>query len=298
MTSLRISDFPIGYRGFTFNTHRSTAGAYLVASERDTTVVQSFDISPIQFRDQREALHGQTGGDFGVGNEVFRFTTLVGKIKSSSGEKLEDVIGTLGRLGSLDEAMYDFPSLMGVSAIDFYCPTEVSATGISSPVRELLYGRPAGPLAWGERSQDGLTAIFSLGLVCADPRRYLYTATSVSLASGTFSNRTLPNWTATQGRKVYPVVTLTMSGNGSATLTLTDAATSTALILDMSAAGSGTFTIDMATGIIKKSSTKRADLRTSAVDTFWGIPAGGTTVTITGTTNITTAVFAYRQARV
>ena len=51
MSVLRITDFPIGYRGFTFNAHRTTAGAPSAteASHKDTTVVQSFDISPVHY---------------------------------------------------------------------------------------------------------------------------------------------------------------------------------------------------------------------------------------------------------
>lgn len=297
MSVLRITDFPLGYRGVTFNQHRTAAGAYDVTYETDTIVIDQFDFSRVQLRDQREGLHALSGGDLGVGTEVFRYLSVAGVIKASTGEKFEDKVAAVIRALSLDEAQLDSPSTEGVSAFDFYCPTEYSGTGIATPVREKFLARPAAALAWIERSHQYLTARFAAELVCPDPRRYLYTATSVTLSSGAgFSNRTLPNWNTTMGRKVYPLITLTMSGNGAAALTITDGTTS--LVLDMSAAGSGTFTIDMATGIIKKSSTKRADLRTSGVNTFWGIPAGGlTTVSMTNTTNVTSAVFSYNQAR-
>lgn len=294
MSTLRISDFPIGLRGYTFNKHRTTAGAYDDTYQSDTTIVQSFDFSPVQVRDQREALHAVTGGDFGTGNEVFRFLSLLVKIKASTGENLEDEIAKIVRLGSLGEALLDYPTTMGASALDFYCPTNISATGIATPVREKFLVRPAGPTAWVERSHDSLTALASLSMVAADPRRYLYTATTVSFTNT--SPQALPNWTTTLGYKVYPVVTLVMSGNGSASLTISDGTTS--LVLDMSAAGAGTFTIDMGTGIIKKGTTVRADLRSSGVNTYWGIPAGGVAAaTITNRTNITTSTMTYNQSR-
>lgn len=297
MSVLRVTDFPIGYRGVTANEHRSTAGGYVVASEKDTTIVQQFDFSRLQLRDQREGLHAASGGDLGVGTEVFRYLSLVFKHKGSTGEALEDRLAAYLRAFNIEEAQLDSPTTEGVSALDFYCPTAYSGTGVSSPVREKFLARPAAGPAWVSRAQDGLTALMGVELVCPDPRRYLYTATSVTLSSGAgFSNRTLPNWNTTMGRKVYPLITLTMSGNGHASLTITDGTTS--LVLNMSAAGAGTFTIDMATGIIKKSTTKRADLRSSGVNTFWGVPAGGlTTVSMTNTTNVTSAVFSYNQAR-
>lgn len=294
MSTLRITDFPIGLRGYTFNKHRTTAGAYDVTYEQDTTIVQSFDFSPVQVRDQREALHAVTGGDFGTGNEVFRFLSLLVKIKASTGENLEDEIAKIVRVGSLGEALLDYPTTAGASALDFYCPTNISATGIATPVREKFLVRPAGPSAWVERAHDGLTALASLSMVAADPRRMLYTATTVSFTST--SPQALPNWTTTLGYKVYPVVTLVMAGAGSASLTISDGTTS--LVLDMSGETSGTFTVDMGTGIIKKGTTVRADLRTSGVNTYWGIPAGGVAAaTITNRTNITTSTMTYNQSR-
>lgn len=300
MSSLRITDFPIGYRGLTFNGHRTTAGAesQTDSAHKDTIRVESFDFSPIQVRDQREALHALTGGDFGSGNDIFRFLTLVLTVVASTGEKLEDAVAKLSRIGSLEEALLDSPTTMGASALDFYCPTEVSATGIATPVREKFLCRPVGPAAWVERAHDGLTAVGALSLVCADPRRYLYTATSVTFSTGAGWTQALPNWNAAQGRKVYPLFTITHdgSGAGSATFTLSDGTTS--LILDLSGETSGTFTVDMATGIIKKGATKRADLRASSVNTFWGIPANGVAAcAVTNTANITSVVASYNQAR-
>lgn len=296
MSELRISDFPIGFRGYTFNKHRTTAGAYDRTYETDTTVVQSLDFSPVQTRDQREALHALTGGDFGTGNEVFRFISMLFKIKASTGENLEDEIAKISRLGNLEEALLDYPTTSGASAFDFYCPTNVSATGIASPVREKFLARPAGPVAWIERAHDGLTALASLQLVCADPRRYLYTATSVTFSAGAGWTQALPNWNTTQGRKVYPLVTVVLSGAGHASMTFSDGTTD--LVCDFSAETSGTFTIDMATGIIKKGSTYKAYIRTSGVNTYWGIPAGGVaSAAVTNRTNVTSVTISYNQAR-
>lgn len=298
MSDLRITDFPIGYRGLTFNGHRTTAGAEQAseALHQDTILVDTFDFSSVQVRDQREALHALTGGDFGSGNEVFRYITLGGKIKATTGEKLEDSIAKVVRAGSLEEALLDSPTTMGASALDFYCPTEVSATGIASPVREKFIARPVGPVGWVERMHDGLSARFGLSLVCADPRRYLYTATSVVFSAANGWTLALPNWNAAQGRKVYPTITVVLSGAGHASMTFSDGTTS--LVVDFSAETSGTFVIDMALQTIKKGTTRKDSLRTSTVNTYWGIPAGGVaSAAITNRTNVTSVTFGYNQAR-
>ena len=55
---------------------------------------------------------------------------------------------------------------------------------------------------------------------------------------------------------------------------------------------------DMATQLIKKGSTKKAYIRTSGVNTFWGIPAGGVAAAaVTNRTNVTSVTISYNQAR-
>lgn len=292
----RITDFPIGFRGVTFNRHRTTAGAYDQTYEKDNILISSFDFSRVQIRDQREGLHALTGGDLGVGNEVFRYVSLSGKIKSSTGEKLEDAIAAVSRAFNIEEAQLDSPSTEGVSDLDFYCPTEYSGTGVTSPVHEKFLARPADAPAWVERLHDGLSAVFAAQVVCPDPRRYLYTGTGVLFSAGAGWTQALPNWNATMGRKVYPVITVVLSGAGNAAMTFSDGTTS--FVGDFSGETAGTFTIDMATGIIKKGTTKKAYIRTSAVDTYWGIPAGGVAAAaITNRTNVTSVAFQYNQAR-
>lgn len=295
MTELRTSDFPIGYRGLTLNKHRTAAGAYDDTYQKDTYVVQSFDVSPVQIRDQREGLHALTGGDLGIGNEVFRTISLVVKIKNSTGEAFHDALSAFLRAFNIEEAQYDSPSTEGVSAIDFYTPTAYSGTGVASPVREKFLARPAAAPAYIERPHDGLTCVMAASLVCPDPRRYLYTATSVVLSGSTWTGA-LPNWNTTMGRKVYPVITVVLSGAGHDSMTFSDGTTN--LVCDFSAETSGTFTIDMATGLIKKGTTKKAYIRTSGVNTYWGIPAGGVaSAAVTNRTNVTSVTFGYNQAR-
>jgi hypothetical protein len=218
------------------------------------------------------------------------------KAKHSTGEGLEDAIAAFLRAFNIEEAQLDSPSTEGVSAFDFYCPTAYSGTGIASPVREKFMARPAAAPAWVERSHDGLTALMAAELVCPDPRRLLYTATSIVFSAGTAWTLALPNWNTTMGRKVYPVITVVLSGAGHASMTFSDGTTS--LVCDFSGETSGTFTIDMGTGLIKKGTVKKAYIRTSAVDTLWGIPAGGVAAAaITNRTNVTSVTFDYNQAR-
>ena len=69
------------------------------------------------------------------------------------------------------------------------------------------------------------------------------------------------------------------------------------LVIDLTAEPAGTFTVDCATGVIKKGATHRADLRTSDVDSYPAVPRGGGTAIATNTASITSVTLAYSQAR-
>lgn len=290
-----ILDYPITYRGLILNRHRTAAGAYDVTYEKDTLLVTAFDFSPLVIRDQRVGLDLSTGGLLGPATKQFRRLSLRGVVKGSTAAAHEDRVAALFRAFDIEEAQYDAPADHGVSALDFYCPTAAAPSGFSSPVREKFLCRPlAHPVVY-ERGGQGWSSLFAVGLICPDPRRYLYTATSVVLSAAAGWSLALPNWSTTVGAMVMPTVSLVMSAAGAADLTLSDGTTS--LVLDMSGETAGTFSIDMATGLIKKGATHKAYLRTSAVDTFWGVPAGGAAAAVTNTTGVTSATFTYNQAR-
>lgn len=287
-----ILDFPFTYGSWTGNRHRTTAGDYDRTYEKDTDVVKVFDFARLVTRDQREGSHQRIGGDLGIATEQFRFLALIVQIKRSSHAALEDALSTFERAFDVQEAQIDSPSTRGIRAFSFYTPT--AQAGYTSPVRELYFARPDTMPQFRRVESGGKAIIASTQLICEDPRRYLYTAESIAW-SPLSSPATLPNWTATIGRLVHPILTIVMSGNGASNLTIADGTRS--LVLDMSAAGAGTFTVDSFTQRIYKGSADADDLRTSDPDTFPLVPAGGASWTMTNRTNVTSASVAYRQAR-
>lgn len=287
-----ILDYPFGYGAWTGNQHRTAAGAYDRTYQADTDVVEVFDFARLATRDQREGSHQRIGGDLGIATEQFRFLALVVQIKRSTHAALEDALSVFARAFDVQEAQVDLPSTRGIRAFTFYTPT--AQVGYTSPVREIFYARPDTMPQFRRVKSAGKAIIASTQLICEDPRRYLYTAESIAW-SPLSSPVALPNWTATIGRLVHPVLTIVMSGNGASNLTVSDGTRS--LVLDMSAAGAGTFTIDTFTQRIYKGSADADDLRTSNPDTFPLIVAGGSSWTMTNRTNVTSASVAYRQAR-
>lgn len=289
-----ILDYHLQYAGFFLNDHKNANGVLDQSKVNDCYLVDQFDFSRLRIRDQREGFHTATGSDVGVATEVERFISILGQIRALSGESLEDKIATLMHVFDIEEAQLAAPTSQpgpGVQQLVFLTPTLAPPSGLVSPVQEIFFCRPSAHPAVFERRSTGDTAAFAVELVCPDPRRYLNPAESIPVAGAPV---TLPNWTVDSGRQVFPIVTVVLSGAGSATFQLIGPKT---LTLDLSAETAGTFTIDMFKQSIKKGATWKDYTLASGINSFWGIPAGGTTVTGNNLANVTSITFAYRQAR-
>ncbi len=306
-----LYDFPMAYRGLTFNGHRTAAGALDTTKEAATFRVNQLDFGRIQFRDQREALNVLSGGDLGDAASVFRYVTIAGVIKDRTGMDLSDRIAQLFSTWSIEEALFDDPTTDGESAFTYTDVTRLDTgrgtayadrtlTGETGYyVVERIVGRPSGPPIVTQRRSGGDTALFAAELVCSDPRRYIQTAESVVLNSGNSYSANCPNWSSLMGIATPPTVTIVTSGNGSSSFTLDIAGDGVSpLVLNLSAVGAATIVWSARTGIIQVGSTHRADLRTSAADTLFArVPRGGAVASSTNNTNITSVTLAYRQAR-
>lgn len=294
-----VFDFPMAFRSLTLNGHRDTSGNLIPgAAEADTYRVERFDPSRIQLRDQREPLHLLAGGDLGDASKTFRYLGVSGMIVASSQANLDDAISAMMATFDIDECQLASPSTEGILPFTFYSPTAI--VGYTPAQKERFLVRPAGSPVITPRRSGGLQVPYALELVAADPRRYLDALTTITLNSGNSFTQTCPNWTAGVGTHVFPLVTITMTGAGSATFSFDLAGdTGGALVLNLSGLANGNVvTVDCSTGIIKVGSTFRADLRTSAVGTSMPfIVAGGAAATATNTTNVSSVVVTYRQAR-
>lgn len=299
-----VYDYPFGFRGLVLNEHRTSAGLYDETKEDETIRVTLFDFSRLQQRDQREPLHLLTGGDLGDATLAFRYLSISGVVKSRTGAGLADKVSAIEQAFDVEEAQRDSVATEGLSDFTFTDTTLLSSipgsVALAAPevgfyVPEKYIARPAAfPVITGRRS-GGNAATWATELVCEDPRRYLQTATTITLNGGNGFSQTCPNWNTTLGKAVFPLITITTSANGSATFTLTMGGK--VLVLNLSGVGAASITIDTATGIIKKGGVHAADLRVSAVDSYPSVPRGGTTAVATNTTNVTSVVIAYSQAR-
>jgi hypothetical protein len=118
-----ILSFPIGYRGFTLNEHRTSGGAITAANVENTVMVEKFDFSPLEFRDQRDGLHLLMGGDLGMVSDQFRYVSIAGIIKGSSAALLEDRVAKFLSAFHPVNCFAASPTTRGVHDLDFYCPT-------------------------------------------------------------------------------------------------------------------------------------------------------------------------------
>lgn len=310
-----VLDFPVGYRGWVGNEHRSAAGVEVPAQRLATCLIERFDFSRLQLRDQKSGLHLVSGGDFGSATKVFRFISLLGTIKDTSMALLEDRASRLTQTFDIEESQYASPTTSGVSRLDFYSPTAAPPSGFASPVHECFLARPNAHPQVFERRGNSLAVMFALELVCADHRRYLYDPTAKTANAANAWSIACPNWDANMGEQTFPVLTFTLTGTGSidctATFTPTTVGSATSLVLDLTslAASAHTVDVDMMTGRIYldgsinpltrvATGTRRDDLLVSDPDTFWSIPRNGGTFTVpTGRTALTSVKAEFRQAR-
>jgi len=289
------ADYPMGYRGLVLNGHRNASGELVRANLEDCIEVTTFDFSPLAIRDQIEGLHLASGADVGLASKEYRRLALRGWVKGSTASKLEDRVSQFLNAFDIEDAQFDSPTTEGVSAFDFYCPSDSPPSGYTSPVHELFNARPLRyPIVY-ERKSQGLSYMFAAELVCPDPRRYVYSQQAISLNAGNSWASAMPNWQAGMGVMVYPYIYIELAGAGQSTFTISDG--TTALVLDLSSAGAGWVTVNMETQEIIHNSAPAAYLRSSDVDTFFGVPAGGATWYVQNANNINYVSLYYRPAR-
>ena len=302
--------FPFAYRGLTLNEHRTAAGALDATKEADTIRVDRFDFSRLQQRDQREALNIITGGDLGDASGTFRYLSLAGTVKGSTGMALSDKIAAILQAFNVEEALGASPSTAGLSALTFTDVTQVNTgrgTAYTDPtlgtagyyLLERFLARPAAFPIITQRRSGGDSAGFAVELVCADPRRYIDTAESVVLNAANGYSASCPNWSSVIGWAAPVVATIVTSASGSGSFSLDIAGDGVSpLVLNLAAVGATTIVFDSNTGIITIGGVHRQDLRTSLASTiFPRVPRGGATASSTNNTNITSVTLAYRQAR-
>ncbi len=295
------------YRGIRLNRQQDFDGSYIRANEDETYLVEAVDFSGMLIRDQREGLNLDTGGIFGPATKVFRRISIRGSVRAPSPGRLEDMAVELTNAFDVEVAQGDSAGGLierGVHPFDFITPSVVGVPGgvVGDPVIETFLCRPSQfPVTLNRRS-TGNSMGFTLELLAADPRRYNFDLEGVTIDAAGAWTATLINWPVGMGIDTNPLVDIYMLGAGDADFTITDTA-GNAFVLDLSGQLNGEIiSVDMQNPYtIFRSEVDPAvllpQIRVSDVDSFLSVPAGGTTWTLTNTTNVDRVEVVYRQAR-
>jgi hypothetical protein len=304
-------DYPvtweIGGRSLTLNGHRGADGELVRAYLEHTYQLEAYDFSPLDIREQREGMHLLTGGDLGPANRQFRHVSLRGVMKAETPGDLEDMEAELFAAFDLDHAQLDAPTTFGLGRLVHSSPTQLSAPGIYTLVREGFECRPENyPISYERRGPRGYTRAFAVQLVTGYPYRLLYPAEAIVFSTAAGWSQRLPNWTTRHGgtsRLSFDVL-LTMDVSPDADLTISDGTRS--LVMDLSNfnnGGADLVRVDMWSKQLYHPASEDADLvglggvRTSDIDSFFDVPAGGVDVTVTHTTGIESITARYHQSR-
>jgi hypothetical protein len=295
-------DYPlwwnVGVRELVLNNHRTEDGGVDDAAiMAGYYLVEAYDFSPLDIREQREGMHLQTGGDLGPANRTFRHISLRGNIIAPSGARLDDMEAALLSAFDIEHAQIDNPDQFGEGTLKHLSETSVSVPGVGGRVLEGFYCRPERyPITFDRRGQRGHTRAFLAQLVSPYPYRVLFPEQEVVFSAANGWSQTLPNWTTREGGISRLSLDVSHTGNGASNFTISDGTRS--LVLDMSSAGVSNLYIDMWSGQIYNTADEpKQNLRTSDVDSFFDIPPGGATVTISNVTNIASVTATYHQTR-
>lgn len=295
-------DYPItwaiGSRELVLNNHRTPDGEIDDAAlAGGHYVVEAYDFSPLDIREQREGMHLGIGGDFGPANRVFRHISLRGVIVAPDSPTLDYMEAEFLAAFDIDHAESDNPTGFGEGTLKHWSDTSFSGPGIGGRVLEGFYCRPeAYPVTFDRRGVRGQTRAFLTQLVAAYPYRVLFPQESVVFSAAAGWSQALPNWNARIGGFSRLTLDIEHVGNGASNLTLSDGTRT--LVLDMSSAGNSHLYVEGWTRQIYNTVPEpKQNLRTSNIDSFFDVPPGGITLAVGNTTNIASVTATYHQTR-
>jgi hypothetical protein len=304
-------DYPltweIGSRSLVLNGHRTADGGFDRAGLERTYQLESFDFSPLDIREQREGMHLLTGGDFGPAVKQFRHISLRGVIKAPDPAELEDMEAEFLAAFDIERAQVDAPTTFGLGQLVYQSPTHISGPRLGMVVREGFLCRPESyPITYDHRGPRGLLRRFAVQLVTGYPYRLLFPAESVVFSDAAGWSRELPNWTTRVGgtsRLMFDITFTDPASGPDDDFTITDGERS--LVLDLSSVTTNgwpdaVLRVEMWSKQLYDADDpgrSMAHLRTSDLDSFFDVPAGGCTVSISHTTEIASVTATYQQSR-
>ena len=286
-------DYPItwevGSRSLVLNGHRTDDGDIDRSRLDQTYLVEAFDFSPLDIREQREGMHLLTGGDLGPAVRQFRHISLRGVIKAPSAAALEDMEAELLAAFDIEHAQMDAPTTFGLGTLKYLTPTDVSGPDLGSLVNEGFICRPENyPITFDRRGPRGYVRRFAVQLVTGYPYRLLFPIKEVVFRETDGWTLELPNWTTRLGGTSRVTFDVALDGTTTPDTDFTISDGTRSLVLDLhtfhgGGALPGWLRVEMWSKQIydiEPLGARRAYVRTSGIDSFFDIPAGGATVTI------------------
>ena len=284
------------WRNIIFNQRFDDTGAvddpaHLIAAYINSDYyLESLDLTQVQTLDYRELRQHLEGAEANEAFEGVRVVTGLGRIVASSPADLEDKTWAMYEAFSPASCRLASTTAIPPGVLPFYFKRD-SAAGAKSL---LFFCRPGAgrPVVIG-RIREGLIRPFQFVLVATDPRAYEQTQTQTVLGNLVGGINTV---TSNGNLYTNPTVEIVLTGAGGATVTLANLTTGQTFVMNLSAETAGTFTLDTRRGTIYKSTTAKYNVRTSGFLVNMFLMPGANSVTFTGSTNVSSVTFKYRDA--
>lgn len=293
-----------GHNSFVLGEHYNADGT-IDQSKVQNTIVLDERISDPAFRDTRDPYHLATGGALGSVHKGMAFYRLRGRIlvpDASQQARLSDREREIRAAFDPALCLFDSPATDGAYTLDWDEITADTSVYLTGRLPQRVYVRPASQPQFTEQLRDGGARPFMLGLVAPDPRIYEQAEQTITLtpasATQTARNRgTVPTpWKAT----------ITMSGGGSATFSLERIGDGlNPLVFNLSGMVNNDVVVIYGETSgpygrgrrLTKNGVEAFSLKVSDPATWFTLPAGDNSITITNHTNVTSCVLAWRSAR-
>lgn len=224
---------------------------------------------------------------YGV-RKASRIIRIEGMIRAPTIAKLYDKTKALLAAFDAAKVAHENPTTQGFLPLDFFVPTLDTANYATGLVPSRYYARARSSLVPLDSTFTGLSAPFTLELLCADPRRYLQAGSTQTGAAAIANTKA--------DYRSFPTLTITMAGAGNAAYTVARAHTlaTKTLVLNLSGtANNDVVVVDMAKKRITKNTVEAPSLYVSGV--FFEMEPGTNTMTYTNPTNAT-SVLVWRPA--
>jgi hypothetical protein len=288
--------YQAAWRNIVFNQRFDDTGfvddpAHLVpAYVNSDYYLESLDPTQVQTLDYRELRQHLEGAEANEAFEGVRVVTGLGRIVASSPADLEDKTWAMYEAFSPASCRLAAATAEPVGLLPF----DFKRASASGTMALRFYCRPGAgrPVVVG-RVREGLIRPFQFVLVATDPRAYAQAETQAVLGNIVGGANTV---TAGGNLYTHPTIEIVLTGAGGSTVTLANVTTGHTFVMNLSGETAGTLILDSRRGSITKAGASKYNVRTSGFLVNQYLMVGDNTITFTGSTNVSSVTFKYRNA--